>query len=434
MREFLASRSTLLEIVEFGEEQIFEGAVTYPIVLILRNEFPKEDATLSLKSAAGLTDSMPSEQNPLPKADEIWTFTTESLQHVIRGWTNSTPLGNVLGTPIYSGIKTNLNSAFVLNQATRDKLVQEHSSSEDLIKPFVRGEGLRPWYQNEKLWLILLPFGWTQATFGSGLEEEEAWAFLEARYPSIAKHLAPFAEAGRKRTDKGEYWWELRTCKYYSAFEQPRIHSTKVSLFPTFSFSEETNYALNTSYVLPVENTSMGNYLLGVLNSRVCEFYCRKVFAPKANGYFEIQPGELANLPVPNASDEERHDVGALAMEITEQARNRYKLHRRTRRRILSDLGTPDKKLNQKLTAWWNLNFPEFRAQIKKVFKQDIPLSERDEWEDWLEAQRDKHKRYTAEIVRLETGLNERVYALFDLMPDEIQIIEESTKYRYGEV
>ena len=39
-----------------------------------------------------------------------------------------------------------------------------------------------------------------------------------------------------------------------------------------------------------------------------------------------------------------------------------------------------------------------------------------------------------AAIVRLETQLNTRVYGLFDLTPAEIKIIEESTKYRYGEV
>jgi hypothetical protein len=36
--------------------------------------------------------------------------------------------------------------------------------------------------------------------------------------------------------------------------------------------------------------------------------------------------------------------------------------------------------------------------------------------------------------VRLETQLNRRVYDLFDLTPTEVKIIEESTKYRYGEV
>ena len=43
-------------------------------------------------------------------------------------------------------------------------------------------------------------------------------------------------------------------------------------------------------------------------------------------------------------------------------------------------------------------------------------------------------ERRTAEIVRSETQLNQRVYALFDLSSAEVRIIEESTKYRYGEV
>jgi hypothetical protein len=34
----------------------------------------------------------------------------------------------------------------------------------------------------------------------------------------------------------------------------------------------------------------------------------------------------------------------------------------------------------------------------------------------------------------MEAELNTRVYALFELTPAEIAILEESTKYRYGEV
>ena len=47
---------------------------------------------------------------------------------------------------------------------------------------------------------------------------------------------------------------------------------------------------------------------------------------------------------------------------------------------------------------------------------------------------RAEHEHFTAQIVRLETDLNARVYELFDLTPEEIEIIEESTKYCYGEV
>lgn len=90
--------------------------------------------------------------------------------------------------------------------------------------------------------------------------------------------------------------------------------------------------------------------------------------------------------------------------------------------------------LNQKLTAWWKLDFAGFRAEVKKVARRDIPLKQRDEWETWLAERRAGHDQLTAEIVRLETELNERVYALFDLNAEEIKIVEETTKYAYGEV
>lgn len=134
------------------------------------------------------------------------------------------------------------------------------------------------------------------------------------------------------------------------------------------------------------------------------------------------------------ASDKEHEVIGALAMKITEKVHDRYTVHERTRRRIFSDLGVPGKKLDQKLTAWWNLDFPAFRAEVKKAFKKDISLSERDEWEDWLSGRRAEHGQLTAEVVRLKMDLNDRVYGLFDLAPEEIRLIEESTKYRYVEV
>lgn len=106
-------------------------------------------------------------------------------------------------------------------------------------------------------------------------------------------------------------------------------------------------------------------------------------------------------------------------MQITAEARARYALHRRAHRRILADLGAPNGKLNQKLTAWWNLDFPAFRAEIQKVFKRDIPRKDRDDWEEWLQARRVEHQQRTEAIVRMETELNARVYALFDLTTAE---------------
>jgi hypothetical protein len=186
---------------------------------------------------------------------------------------------------------------------------------------------------------------------------------------------------------------------------------------------------------MPLIDPSTGYFLVGILNSRVIEYYCRKVFAPKANGYYEIQPARLEELPVPRTDEVVFQQIGTFGSRITELAKSRYALHERARNRIRTDLAPPEnQKLNQKLTRWWELDFPAFREQIKRHLKQEIPVAERDQWQDWLDAQRAEHDRLTAEIIRLETELNDHVYTLFDLTEDEIALIEEVTKYEYGEV
>jgi hypothetical protein len=434
LRKFLATQSTLEAIVDFEHEQVFAEALTYPIILITRKQAPHSKDTFSFLTPDIIKHPTATkvQQYVLPKEDSQWVFAHVRLKHIIEGWDNSVTLREMIDKSIYRGVSTGYNEAFIINEDTHRRLVQEDETSKEIIKPYVRGEDLHPWYQeNSKLSIIFSRRGIDIDT-----------------YPAIKSYLEQFRDKleprpkdwdttlpwdGRK---PGIYqWYEIQdTVAYYEVFEQPRIHSTKVSLFPSFSLLQDLMYSANTSYVIPISNNNIGYYVLALLNSRVCEYYSRKVFAQKANGYYEVQPKKLEEFPIPNVPIGEREVFSEIAANITEQAKARYQLHRQSRHRILSDLGTPDQKLNQKLTAWWELDFATFRAEIKKVFKRDIPLAERDDWEAWLTDRQAKHQQYTAEIMRLETELNQRVYALYDLSPAEIKIIEESTKYQYGEV
>jgi hypothetical protein len=100
----------------------------------------------------------------------------------------------------------------------------------------------------------------------------------------------------------------------------------------------------------------------------------------------------ISRLHIPDAPEADRQAIGDLAMQLTAEAKARYQLHRRARNRILSDLGVVGKALNQKLSAWWDLDFPALRAELLKVFKKDIPVKDRDDWEEWLSIQREKHR------------------------------------------
>ncbi len=100
---------------------------------------------------------------------------------------------------------------------------------------------------------------------------------------------------------------------------------------------------------------------------------------------------------------------------------------------------TNGEKLNQKLTAWYDLPANAFRAELKKAFKQDIPLKERTEWEQALSEWQAEHQRHTAKLIDVETEINDRVYKLYGFSNADIQLLEDHMKktmiyYPLGEV
>ncbi len=53
------------------------------------------------------------------------------------------PLGEYVEGKIYYGIKTGLNEAFVIDGATRERLIAEDGKSAELIKPFLAGRDMK---------------------------------------------------------------------------------------------------------------------------------------------------------------------------------------------------------------------------------------------------------------------------------------------------
>ncbi|MCY4129038.1 MAG: hypothetical protein OXG15_07325, partial [Gammaproteobacteria bacterium] len=84
-------------------------------------------------------------------------------------------------------------------------------------------------------------------------------------------------------------------------------------------------------------------------------------------------------------------------------------------------------RLTKKLKEWWRLpDFAAFRTEIKKAFKADIPLAERSDWEDWIDRDRAEINRLSAEVAEAERRIDRVIYRLFDLTPEEIELLEAS--------
>jgi hypothetical protein len=442
LRHFLRTHATIDQLVDLGDNRVFADAPdVYPAILVARQQQPPKDHTAQaavFNRGEGVQQFHHQIRTKLAPVsiydqhDSGWQLGNDAGRKLFdKLMACGKPLDTVVDGHMYRGVVTGFNDAFIIDQAERNRLVQEDPNSAQIIKPIVRGEDLRPWYQeDEGRYLIFTRRG----------------IDINA-YPAVKQYLEQFRERLEPRPSDwngskwpgrkpGPYaWYEIQdSVDYYEAFDAPKFFWPELAKRPRFSWDDTGTYVNNKGFFAPV-NTK---WLLGILNSRVIWFtisFLALGLGERAGAErYQLFAQYISRLPIPDTPAAEREAIGSLAMQITEVARTRYKLHERARRRILSDLGGGGGKLNQKLTRWWELDFATFRAEVKKALKHDIPLKERDEWDEWLEAQREKHQQHTAQIVQWETDLNGRVYALFDLSPAEIAIIEESTKYQYGEV
>lgn len=425
LREFLQQSACLKKVVDFGDLQVFEGVTTYPAILIFQNVPPASDSvikSLVLKDElpAKLSDAFAALHGEMSHSQltaECWQLEDARLNRLRLKLTQGFPtLKEVYGSP-YRGVLTGLNEAFVIDRATKDKLIKQDPKSTDLLKPFLEGKDLKKWHaQPRDLSLILMPKGWTREKMGDDFNSDNAWKWFQTNYAAVAQYLAPFAEAAQKRTDKGEFWWELRACAYYGDFDKPKIQYAHFSHESLFHLNSSSHHSNDKSYII----SSNDNFLLGLLNSRAIWFLITSLCPFVRGGYYELRAQYIETLPIPPATDEQKARIGDLAKSCQQLAEQRYALEQELQRRF-ADFGI--KKLNQKLERWWLLDFQAFQTELRKSYKVEIALKERGDWESLFKDYCEKHAKFNQDIARLENELNAAVYQLFGLSGEEVVLV-----------
>ena len=456
LRRLLRQQCRIKALVDFGDWQVFEGVTTYPAVVVVQvADVQDSEVALGTSEQSAhflqLTAPVPDliahfsdnkqtlDLAQLGAADATaapeWQLEGAEASALRERLTTGHPtLKHAVGSP-YRGVLTGLNEAFVIDRATRDRLVYADIASEPLFKPFLEGKDIKRWQvESEDRWLILLPKGWTRATFTVADSENDAWAALQKRHPHLAAWLAPFADAARKRTDQGDYWWELRACGYYDKFEAAKIYYPDICGASSFFFDQAGAYSGNTTYFLPAGE----QWLVALLNSKTTWFLIGGLSTHIRGGYLRMFTQHIQTLPIPNASPAQQAELSTLAQAAQQTASQRLKEQRDFGRRILDLLPNfPNKPppkgaqtlLGDKLSAWWLLaDFKAFSLEVSKRFKTDIPLRERNDWEQLFNQGRTQVQQLSANLAAVERSIDDAVYRLFGLSAAEIALIERSVK------
>ena len=419
LRRFLAETTAVETLVDFGDAQLFEGVTTYPAIVVLRKAVgegevdylviegePPEDLSRAFRAT-----SRKMSRSRLGTGS--WRVEDEGLatlrDKITRG---RKTLGEVFGAPLY-GIKTGLNEAFVIDTPARDRLVAADPKSAELLKAFLRGEDVKRWrVEPEGLWLINTPRGKVD---------------IDA-YPALRDWLLSFKPELEKRATKQE-WFELQQAQlaYQPKLEGPKIVWGHFQHDASFCVDRTDSYLNNKCFFVALDDSA----LCALLNSKVLWAELRSKARIKQGQYIEAEAQYVEQLPIPDMSPADRETLAALGQTCTDAAQRRYEIQSAVRRRILDLVPAGKAKLSGKLHDWHELDFTAFRAEVKAKVRADIPLKERGEWEAWLAERRAEVKELSDVITRAEAEIDRVVYALFDLSPDEVALLEASLQGQY---
>lgn len=313
MRVFLQNQN-IQSIVDFGDLPVFEEATTYPCIM----QIQKGQGSSYFKSA--LVKTLDFENSLAHHLDEItfevdrsllqpkgWTLNDAKIQKLLQKLSGvGVPLGEYVDRRIYRGVLTGLNEAFVIDAETRLKLIEEDPGSEEIIKPFLAGRDIKRYKKPESdKYLILFKNGVTKQFLGKELGEEEAFSLMLEKFPSVMKYLSQFEKRGKKRYDKGMYWWELRACDYYEEFEKDKIMLPDIAIRSQAAFDDSGYYCVNTAYIIP----GLSEFHLGLLNSKLLLFYYSNLTQTIRGGYFRFIRQYLELLPIVSLQDNQKESL-----------------------------------------------------------------------------------------------------------------------------
>jgi SAM-dependent methyltransferase len=439
LRRFFNEKAWVRSVVDFGHaKQIFEEVDVFPSIILVEKptEAPKPKTArlctipreqLRIDDLSVQIEREGADLDMSQLATGSWRLEPQSVDLLLaRIREGRRTLKEVAGiAPLY-GIKTGLNEAFLIDDDRKRKLIAEHEGCKEVIKPYLRGADLGRWNSDwSNLWMIVLPSSndhdWPWAALGDQAESE-----FKAQYPSLHRHLKPLEEPLRKRQDKGRFWWELRSCAYWDAFEKPKIFYQEIQFHPTYSLDTHGRFGNNKTFFLSTDDL----FLLAVLNSPLMWWHNWRYLPHMKDEALSPVAFRMEELPIAEPPASIREPAEKTVRRLIDLTGRQQQ----TQRTLLDWLRVEYSiaKPSNKLLALTDLDSNTWVSEVKRIRGKKQPLSSAG-----LHALRDEYTRtiepahaLAAETLTLERTLSDLVNQAYALTWDEIALMWQTVPPR----
>ena len=246
-------------------------------------------------------DHSSTSQNYMPKS-----ISSENLLAKLKN--TGAPLSQYVN--IYSGILTGHNAAFVIDESQRQKLIDENTTSSELIKPLlVLGQK----WKTDLTYLIWIPssqnrpWPWSNAS-----NEVAAKRIFEESYLAISEHLDLYEDKLRPRSHQGKFYWEFAPSSLYSMSKFPKIVYPRTGASMRAAYDTSGAFPLFPGHFIPTEDLS----LLAILNSSLFDWYVQTFRASKSNNGSDFKKAFMENVPIAARTQAQKSDLSHRVQQI----------------------------------------------------------------------------------------------------------------------
>jgi len=335
LREYLVDDVSVLQIVDLAGLPVFAKATVRTIILICSPR-PKQTDTIhylapvsledfrTIHSGRRLQELVDQRAIDLPVlglSSHGWSLSKPASQSVLQCIRqDAIALHEYVGGRMFRGVVTGRNKVFIVDRAIRERLVAEDPGATEIIKPVLAGRNIRRYsITPEDRYLVFTRRG-----------------ININRFPSVLNYLAQYrGDLTPKQTREelhgrkpGKYeWYEIQdTIDYYAEFEKRKIIYPDIATTCRFALDCNGYFSSNTTYFIPSDDL----YLLGILNSKLGQFYFSEVCSGLEGGgtiYLRFFGQYLEEFPVhsiarSDPTDKARHD------RMVELVETMLKLHK----------------------------------------------------------------------------------------------------------
>lgn len=333
--------NNLTEVIDFGDNQIFTDATTYTCIIRMTKAkssgqiLSSSIHNVNSETLAGDVEERKEVFQTTELSDGIWIISSRDDFEKAKAYKeNMGTLKDFIGHDSYYGIKVGFSKAFNISIDTANRLVAEDESAKKILRPFMQGRGMIAFGKPDTAsYLLYIPKGFTMKAFGLNPEDKEdrkkmpkeqkAWEWFSETYPSIARWLLQFKNEAANRSDKTDYWWELRACTYYNVFSMPKIFYQRFQTKPCFIYDDKSVFCNDSIYFLSTKDKALLALLCSNMGWWMISKYCPRI----QNGY-QLIWDNFKQISVPSKLPPRLGELADLLMQDVELGHNEdYNLH-----------------------------------------------------------------------------------------------------------